>query len=79
MNPLPPNYPKKGKREAVETKLETDDQVDGPSIDDSSHPMDGSVPYTLIIDGHNVTITSVEEYFVHSDAPDPTDDYDLEL
>ncbi|XP_054711644.1 uncharacterized protein LOC129221210 [Uloborus diversus] len=26
-----------------------------------------SVPYTLVVDGHNVTVTSVQEYFVHSD------------
>lgn len=27
-----------------------------------------SVPYTIVVGGHNVTITSVEEYFVHSDV-----------
>lgn len=78
MNPPIPNL-KKGKREAVETKLETDDHLDGLSLADLSRPADGSVPYTMIIDGHNVTITSVEEYFVTSDTPDPTDYYDLEL
>lgn len=77
MNPPIPN--KKGKREAVETKLETDDPLDGLSLADLSRTTDGSVPYTMIIDGHNVTITSVEEYFVHSDTLDSTDDYDLEL
>ena len=84
MNLNPPVPGKKGKRDVIETKLENDGDLDVPSLSEMNHIINDnsnvqSVPYTMVIDGHNVTITSVEEYFVHSDVPDPTEDYDLEL
>ncbi|XP_035221082.1 uncharacterized protein LOC118194020, partial [Stegodyphus dumicola] len=62
--------------EKLATKLLVSDLPE--AFEDDSHVR--SVPYTMMVDGHNVTITSIEEYFVHSDyrPGDDVDDEELE-
>ncbi|KAG8196093.1 hypothetical protein JTE90_007832 [Oedothorax gibbosus] len=68
MNPKLPNSKIKRDIDQVQPE-ESTDSSGSPVTDLPSLLEDGlaqSVPYTIVVDGHNVTITSVEEYFVHS-------------
>ncbi|CAL1262382.1 unnamed protein product [Larinioides sclopetarius] len=90
MNPKPPAKPKREaevpeeeeedieQRETLASSLFGGDLSSLPNVFDEEIQVQ-SVPYTMVVDGHNVTITQIEEYFVHSDEQSIEDSLDEEL
>ncbi|GFQ70382.1 uncharacterized protein TNCT_3021 [Trichonephila clavata] len=89
MNPKPPAKPKReveeepeeqdgDQRETFASTLFGGDISSVPSLFEDED-QEQSVPYTILVDGHNVTITNVEEYFVHSDEQQDENSLDEEL
>ncbi|PRD25272.1 UNVERIFIED_CONTAM: hypothetical protein NCL1_41374 [Trichonephila clavipes] len=89
MNPKPPAKPKREVEEEPEEQDSDQRETFASTLfggDISSVPnlfededQEQSVPYTILVDGHNVTITNVEEYFVHSDEQQDENSLDEEL
>ncbi|GIX85778.1 uncharacterized protein CEXT_577171, partial [Caerostris extrusa] len=76
MNPKPPAKPKREadeepdqeneQRETIASSLFGGDMSSLSNVFEEEFQVQ-SLPYTMVVDGHNVTITKVEEYFVHSE------------
>ncbi|GBN80397.1 hypothetical protein AVEN_270760-1 [Araneus ventricosus] len=89
MNPKPPAKPKREaevpeeeedneQRETLASSLFGGDLSSLPNVFEEEIQVQ-SVPYTMVVDGRNVTITQIEEYFVHSDEQSIEDSLDEEL